>query len=110
MNARQILTEFAKGTHKDHVIVSPMYAEGLAREMAGLKSDCPQDAPELIDAKIRIGELAGFPPILKHEQGSLDILKPEEELLLDSAEKIVRRYYYKTPFGNSGISVRQVNT
>lgn len=102
MNARQILTEFAKGTHKDHVIVSPMYAEGLAREMAGLRFDCPQDAPELIDAKIRIGELAGFPPILKHELMGLDLRSPKVEILEDSQERTVKRFRYETPFGPIG--------
>lgn len=102
MHAKEILTAFIRGTHPDPFIVSPCVSETMPSQIAGLPWNCPQDDPRMLEAKIRVGAECGFPPVIKHEQGSLELLVPEETVLEQTPEKRVVRHTFNTPRGPVG--------
>lgn len=98
VTARDALLDFARGAG-DPVIVSPIYSEVLPRQRAGLDWTVDQADPRMTEAKLRVGEDAGFPPILKFEVGSLGFLSPREEVLEDAGDRQVVRQSFEAQDG-----------
>ena len=102
MSAKKTLTDFIRGNHPDPVIVSPVFSETWPRAMAQLPPDCPQDDPRMLEAKLHWAEEAGFPPVIKYETNSLDLITKQQEIVEQSPGRTVIRFRHETSRGPYG--------